>query len=157
TSRSRNSSPRWPPIPSISTCTPSALATAKSAAGWFPRPKRAAAALAPFSRAPMTAPNTRSAFMTRVAFIGLGNMGSGMAANQAKAGREVVAFDLSADAMARAKEQGMSGAGSAAEAVNDADIVITMLPAGQHVREIYEQAILPNARKDALLIDCSTI
>jgi 3-hydroxyisobutyrate dehydrogenase len=95
--------------------------------------------------------------MTRVAFIGLGNMGSGMAANQAKAGREVVAFDLSADAMARAKEQGMSGASSAAEAVKDANIVITMLPAGQHVRELYEQAILPNAPKDALLLDCSTI
>jgi 3-hydroxyisobutyrate dehydrogenase len=95
--------------------------------------------------------------MTRVAFIGLGNMGSGMAANQAKAGREVVAFDLSADAMARAKEQGMSGAGSAAEAVKDANIVITMLPAGQHVRDVYEQAILPNAPKDALLLDCSTI
>ncbi len=95
--------------------------------------------------------------MTRVAFIGLGNMGSGMAANQAKAGREVVAFDLSADALARAKEQGMTPAASAAEAVKDANIVITMLPAGQHVREIYMEAILPNAPKDALLIDCSTI
>ncbi len=95
--------------------------------------------------------------MTRVAFIGLGNMGSGMAANQAKAGREVVAFDLSAEAVARAKEQGMSGAASAAEAVKDAEIVITMLPAGQHVRDVYMDAILPNAPKDALLIDCSTI
>jgi 3-hydroxyisobutyrate dehydrogenase len=95
--------------------------------------------------------------MTRVAFIGLGNMGSGMAANQAKAGREVVAFDLSADAMARAKEKGMSGASSAAEAVKDANVVITMLPAGQHVRDVYDQAILPNAPKDALLLDCSTI
>ncbi|WP_395645209.1 3-hydroxyisobutyrate dehydrogenase [Terricaulis sp.] len=95
--------------------------------------------------------------MTRVAFIGLGNMGSGMAANQVKAGREVVAFDLSADAMARAKEQGMSPAASAGAACKDADIVITMLPAGQHVREIYMDAILPNAPRDALLIDCSTI
>jgi 3-hydroxyisobutyrate dehydrogenase len=95
--------------------------------------------------------------MTRVAFIGLGNMGSGMSANQAKAGREVVAFDLSAEAMARATEQGMTPAASTAEAVKDADIVITMLPAGQHVRDIYAEAILPNARKDALLIDCSTI
>ncbi len=95
--------------------------------------------------------------MTRVAFIGLGNMGSGMAANQAKAGREVVAFDLSADALARAKEQGMTPAASAGEACKDADIVITMLPAGQHVRDIYLEAILPNAPKDALLIDCSTI
>ncbi len=95
--------------------------------------------------------------MTRVAFIGLGNMGSGMAANQAKAGRDVVAFDLSADALNRAKEQGMTPAASAGEACRDADMVITMLPAGQHVREIYMDAILPNAPKDALLIDCSTI
>jgi len=95
--------------------------------------------------------------MTRVAFIGLGNMGSGMAANQAKAGREVVAFDLSADALARAKEQGMKPASSASEAVKDANVVITMLPAGKHVRDVYMEAILPNAPKDALLIDCSTI
>ena len=94
---------------------------------------------------------------TRIGFIGLGNMGSGMAANQAKAGREVVAFDLSADALTRAKEQGMKGAASAAEACKDVDIIITMLPAGKHVRDVYEQAILPNARKDTLLIDCSTI
>lgn len=95
--------------------------------------------------------------MTRVAFIGLGNMGSGMAANQAKAGREVVAFDLNAEAIARATEQGMTGAASAGDAVKDADIVITMLPAGQHVSQVYLESILPNARKDALLIDCSTI
>jgi 3-hydroxyisobutyrate dehydrogenase len=95
--------------------------------------------------------------MTRVAFIGLGNMGSGMASNQAKAGRKVVAFDLNAEAVARAKEQGMAGAVSAAEAVKDADIIITMLPAGQHVSQVYLESILPNARKDTLLIDCSTI
>lgn len=95
--------------------------------------------------------------MTRIAFIGLGNMGGGMAANQAKAGRDVVAFDLSADAMNRAKEQGMKPASSAGEAVKDANVVITMLPAGKHVREVYMDAILPNAPKDALLIDCSTI
>ncbi len=95
--------------------------------------------------------------MTRVAFIGLGNMGSGMAANQAKAGREVVAFDLSADAMKRATDHGMTGASSAADAVRDANVIITMLPAGQHVRDVYEQAILPSAPKDALLLDCSTI
>jgi 3-hydroxyisobutyrate dehydrogenase len=93
----------------------------------------------------------------RIAFIGLGNMGSGMSANLAKAGHEVVAFDLSADAMARAKEQGMTPAASAADAVKDADAVITMLPAGKHVREVYMDAILPNAPKDAILIDCSTI
>jgi 3-hydroxyisobutyrate dehydrogenase len=95
--------------------------------------------------------------MTRIAFIGLGNMGSGMSANLKKAGHDVIAFDLSADAMARAKEQGMTAAASAAEAVKDAEAVITMLPAGQHVRQVYEESILPNAPKDALLIDCSTI
>lgn len=95
--------------------------------------------------------------MTRIAFIGLGNMGSGMAANQAKAGREVIAFDLSAEAMKRAEEAGMKPAASAGEAVKDANVVITMLPAGQHVRQVYEEAVLPNAPKDALLIDCSTI
>jgi 3-hydroxyisobutyrate dehydrogenase len=95
--------------------------------------------------------------MTRVAFIGLGNMGSGMAANQVKAGREVVAFDLSAEAMQRAVAQGMKGVASAGEAVKDAEVVITMLPAGQHVREVYAESILDNAPKDALLIDCSTI
>ena len=95
--------------------------------------------------------------MIRVAFIGLGNMGSGMSAMQLKAGREIAAFDLSAVAMARAREQGMSAAASASEAVTGADIVITMLPTGQHVRDVYAEAILPNAPKDALLIDCSTI
>ena len=93
----------------------------------------------------------------RIAFIGLGNMGSGMSANLAKAGNEVMAFDLSADAMARAKEQGMTPAASAADAVKGANAVITMLPAGKHVRDVYMDAILPNAPKDALLIDCSTI
>lgn len=95
--------------------------------------------------------------MTRVAFIGLGNMGSGMAANQAKAGREVIAFDLSAEALERAKEHGITPAAGVAEAVKDANIVITMLPAGSHVRDVYMSAILPNAPRDALLIDCSTI
>jgi 3-hydroxyisobutyrate dehydrogenase len=95
--------------------------------------------------------------MTRVAFIGLGNMGSGMSANLAKAGHDVIAFDLSADAMARAKEQGMTPAASAADAVKEANAVITMLPAGKHVRDVYMDAILPSAPKDALLIDCSTI
>ncbi len=93
----------------------------------------------------------------RIAFIGLGNMGSGMSANLKQAGHEVVAFDLSADAMKRAEEQGMIAAGSCAEAVKDAEAVITMLPAGKHVREVYADSILPNAPKDALLIDCSTI
>ncbi|MDB5495643.1 MAG: 3-hydroxyisobutyrate dehydrogenase [Phenylobacterium sp.] len=95
--------------------------------------------------------------MTRVAFIGLGNMGGGMAANQAKAQRPVMAFDLSKAALEKAAGAGCSVAGSVAEAVKDAEVVITMLPAGPHVRQIYADEVLPNAPKSALLIDCSTI
>ena len=94
---------------------------------------------------------------SRVAFIGLGNMGGGMAANQAKAGREVMAFDLSAAALDKAAGAGCAKAGSVAEAVKTADVVITMLPAGPHVRSVYAEQILPNAPKTALLIDSSTI
>jgi 3-hydroxyisobutyrate dehydrogenase len=95
--------------------------------------------------------------MTRIAFIGLGNMGGGMAANQAKAGHEVLAFDLAATAVEKAIAAGCEASGSVAAAVKDADAVITMLPAGQHVRSVYADQILPNARPGALLIDCSTI
>ena len=95
--------------------------------------------------------------MTKIAFIGLGNMGGGMAANQAKAGNAVTAFDLSAEALAKAEAAGCAPAGSAAEAVKDADAVITMLPAGPHVRQVYAEQILPSARPGTLLIDCSTI
>ena len=95
--------------------------------------------------------------MTRIAFIGLGNMGAGMAANQVKAGREVHAFDLSQAAVDRAVAAGCRPAGSVAEAVKDADIVITMLPAGAHVRAVYGEQVIPNAPTSALLIDCSTI
>lgn len=95
--------------------------------------------------------------MTSIAFIGLGNMGAGMAANLAKAGHAVCAFDISDAALARAVERGCRHASSAAAAVQEVDIVITMLPTGQHVREIYFEEILPNAHEGALLIDCSTI
>lgn len=95
--------------------------------------------------------------MTRIAFIGLGNMGGGMAANQAKAGHEVVAFDLSAVALERAVAAGCRPAGSVVEAVAAAEVVITMLPAGPHVREVYGTQILGHAPTSALLVDCSTI
>jgi 3-hydroxyisobutyrate dehydrogenase len=95
--------------------------------------------------------------MTRIAFIGLGNMGGGMAANQAKAQRPVMAFDLSKAALDKAGAAGCTPAGSVAEAVKDAEVVVTMLPAGPHVRQIYAEEVLPNAPKSALLIDCSTI
>jgi 3-hydroxyisobutyrate dehydrogenase len=95
--------------------------------------------------------------MTRIAFIGLGNMGGGMAANQAKAGNQVLAFDLSEAALKRASDAGCTPAGSVAEAVAQADVIITMLPAGPQVRQVYAQQVLPHAPRTALLIDCSTI
>ena len=95
--------------------------------------------------------------MTRIAFIGLGNMGGGMAANQAKAQHEVKAFDLSPQAVERAVAAGCHAAGSVADAVADAEVVITMLPAGQHVRGVYGEQILAHAPRSALLLDCSTI
>jgi 3-hydroxyisobutyrate dehydrogenase len=95
--------------------------------------------------------------MAKIAFIGLGNMGGPMAANLCKAQHHVAAFDLSEPAVAAAIEKGAHKAKSAAEAVKDAEIVVTMLPAGKHVREVYEKDVLPNVAKGALLIDCSTI
>jgi len=95
--------------------------------------------------------------MTRIAFIGLGNMGGGMAARQVVGGRDVAAFDLSQAAIAKVVGAGASGAKSVVEAVKGADAVITMLPAGPHVRKVYADDILPNAPKSALLVDCSTI
>ena len=95
--------------------------------------------------------------MQTIAFIGLGNMGGGMAANQVKAGRTVRAFDLSDRALAKASDAGCMACSSAAEAVKGADAVITMLPAGKHVLSVYEQDILPMATSGALLVDCSTI
>src|SRR5579885_2753485 len=95
--------------------------------------------------------------MSHIAFLGVGAMGLGMAANLARSGQRVVAFDVSADALARAKERGCESAGSAAEAVAGADVVITMLPAGAHVRQVYAETVIPNAAEGALVIDCSTI
>ena len=93
----------------------------------------------------------------KIAFIGLGNMGGGMAANLANAGHEVRAFDVSEDALARAVEAGCSRAASAAEAVTGAEAVVTMLPAGKHVASVYESDVFPNAAPGTLLLDCSTI
>ncbi len=95
--------------------------------------------------------------MAKIAFIGLGNMGGPMAANLAKAQHHVMAFDLSDAAVSTAVEKGAHKAASAAEAVKGAEIVVTMLPAGKHVREVYEKDVLPNVAKGTLLIDCSTI
>ncbi|MEZ5982351.1 MAG: 3-hydroxyisobutyrate dehydrogenase [Parvularculaceae bacterium] len=97
--------------------------------------------------------------MTTIAFIGLGNMGGPMAANLAKAGNGVRAFDLSQAALAKAVEAGCAKAGTAAEAVDGADIIVSMLPAGAHVKAVYmnEGGVIDVAKKGALFIDSSTI
>jgi 3-hydroxyisobutyrate dehydrogenase len=95
--------------------------------------------------------------MAKIAFIGLGHMGGGMAPNLAKAGHEVRAFDLSEDALKRAAERGCTAAGSADEACKEAEVVITMLPAAKHVLDVYRNHVFTSAPKSALLIDCSTI
>ena len=95
--------------------------------------------------------------MAKIAFIGLGNMGGPMAANLAKAQHHVTAFDLSDAAVKAAVDKGAHQAATAAEAVKGAEIVVTMLPAGKHVREVYEKDVLPNVARGTLLIDCSTI
>jgi 3-hydroxyisobutyrate dehydrogenase len=93
----------------------------------------------------------------KIAFIGLGHMGGGMAPNLAKAGHEVRAFDLSEEALGKAVERGCAAAKSAAEACKDADAVVTMLPAGKHVADVYRSSVFAAAPKSAILIDCSTI
>lgn len=97
--------------------------------------------------------------MARIGFIGLGNMGGPMAANLAKAGHQVAGFDLSADAMKQAEVAGITSADSPSAAVGDAEVVMTMLPAGEHVRALYlgEEGLLAKAPKGSLLIDSSTI
>jgi 3-hydroxyisobutyrate dehydrogenase len=95
--------------------------------------------------------------MSRIAFIGLGNMGGGMAANLVKAGHKVVAFDLSDAALARAVEAGCHAAASASEAASDVEAVVTMLPAGRHVDGVYTNDVIPSARAETLFLDCSTI
>ena len=93
----------------------------------------------------------------KIAFIGLGNMGGGMAANLVKAGHEVCAFDLSTDALARAREHGAAGFASVREAVDGVDAVVTMLPNGAIVERVYAADVIGHAPKTALLLDCSTI
>lgn len=96
--------------------------------------------------------------MTSIAFIGVGNMGGPMARNLLKAGFGVTAFDLSAALLAPIVEAGGKKASSVAEAVTNVDSIVTMLPAGQHVRSVYlEDGVFAHAGKGTLLIDSSTI
>jgi 3-hydroxyisobutyrate dehydrogenase len=97
--------------------------------------------------------------MARIGFVGLGNMGGPMARNLLKAGHELAVFDIVPAALDRAVEAGARRAGSAAEAARGAEFVITMLPAGRHVREAWlgEGGMAAASGPDAVLVDCSTI
>ena len=97
--------------------------------------------------------------MTKVGFIGLGNMGMPMTQNLLKAAYEVTGFDLNVDATERLAASGGSTANSIADACKAADVVITVLPAGEQVREVYLGAggALATVEPGALLIDSSTI
>ncbi len=97
--------------------------------------------------------------MSKIGFIGLGNMGGPMAANLLGAGHEVTGFDLAEDAVGRFADRGGRPVATIAEVVADAEIVVTMLPAGSHVRAVYTQSdgVLAHARPGTLLIDSSTI
>ena len=93
----------------------------------------------------------------KIAFIGLGNMGGGMAANLVKAGHEVHAFDLSPEALARAAENGCATYTSVREAVQGSEAVVSMLPNGAIVDSVYAADVIGHAHTTALLLDCSTI
>ncbi len=95
--------------------------------------------------------------MKKIGFIGVGNMGGPMARNLKTAGHTVTAFDLSAESLAALAADGIHSASSAAEAVKDADIIFTMLPAGKHVAGVYQTDVFGKANAEAILIDCSTI
>lgn len=97
--------------------------------------------------------------MTHIAFIGLGNMGGPMAANLAKAGHAVNGFDLSPLALEQFAAAGGRPADSVQQAVDGAEVVISMLPAGQHVESLYLGAagLFAHLPAGTLVIDCSTI
>ena len=93
----------------------------------------------------------------KIAFIGLGNMGGGMAANLVKTGHQVAAFDVSEEALARARANGCATFGTVSEAVARAEAVVTMLPNGAIVKSVYTADVIGKAPSGALFLDCSTI
>jgi 3-hydroxyisobutyrate dehydrogenase len=98
--------------------------------------------------------------MATIGFVGLGNMGAPMAANLVKAGHRVVGYDINANTLQALAAAGGQTAASAAEAARGADVVITMLPAGEHVRDVWlhQGGLIEAVKGNApLLIDCSTI
>src|SRR5262245_35154556 len=103
------------------------------------------------------APQSGLTAMTIIGFIGLGHMGVPMARNLMKAGYRLKGFDILDAACRRASEDGVDIAASAADAVRDAAIVITMLPAGGDVLAAYGDPLIGASRTGTLFIDCSTI
>nr|WP_268873270.1 3-hydroxyisobutyrate dehydrogenase [Roseibium album] len=101
----------------------------------------------------------RTNMASTVGFIGLGNMGGPMAVNLVKAGHRVLGFDLSDAALSAHVEAGGEKADGISDLAAASDVIVTMLPAGKHVRQIYqgEGGILQNAKAGTLLIDSSTI
>jgi 3-hydroxyisobutyrate dehydrogenase len=97
--------------------------------------------------------------MARIGFIGLGNMGGPMATNLVKAGHSVTGFDVAAAAVDKFKTAGGKGVSAAVDVAKDAEIIVTMLPAGAHVREIYlgDKGLIAKCAPGTLLIDSSTI
>lgn len=93
----------------------------------------------------------------KIAFIGLGNMGSGMAANLVKAGHQVRAFDLAAAALQKAKDNGCETFTAVHHAVQGVDAVVSMLPNGEIVKSLYAAEVIGQAPAGALFLDCSTI
>jgi 3-hydroxyisobutyrate dehydrogenase len=95
--------------------------------------------------------------MARIGFIGLGNMGVPMAGNLVKQGHAVKGFDLLAANIAKAEGRGVAKAASAAEAAQDAEVVITMLPAGKDTLAVWSGGMLKAAQPGTLIVDSSTI
>ncbi len=97
--------------------------------------------------------------MAKIGFIGLGNMGGHMANNLLKAGHSLKAFDLSKEAVDRAVANGAVAVATAQDAARDVDVVVSMLPAGKHVRSVYAEAggVIDSASPGTLIIDSSTI
>src|SRR5688572_19362333 len=93
----------------------------------------------------------------KIVFIGIGNMGLPMATNLQKAGLGPTVYDLNPKAKEAAEKVGLTFAASIEGALAEADVVISMLPASQHVEDLYNKTVLKKARKQCLLIDCSTI
>ena len=94
--------------------------------------------------------------MSKIGFIGLGNMGAPMAANLIKTGGHVLGFDVVPAAREASARDGVQIVASARSAMDDAEVVITMLPSGEHVLSVWDD-IVPRARQGTLFIDCSTI